>query len=94
MQHESFEPSFVVDVSSSWEVKLEALAAYGSQLYQGDESNEAPATKVASPEFRQAIEGRAHHFGLMIGAAFGEPFWNRLPLAVANPLDLLPRGLR
>ena len=94
MQHDPFEPSFVVDVSSSWEVKLQALAAYGSQLYQGDESNEAPPTKVSSPEFRQAIEGRAHHFGLMIGAALGEPFWSRLPLAVDNPLDLLPRGLR
>lgn len=94
MQHDPFEPSFIVDVSASWEVKLEALAAYNSQLYQGDESNEEPPTKVASPEFRQAIEGRAHHFGLMIGAAFGEPFWSRLPLAVGNPLDLLPGGLR
>jgi len=94
MQHDPFDPSFVVDVSSSWEVKLEALAAYGSQLYQGDESDEGPPTKVASPEFRQAIEGRAHHFGLMIGAAFGEPFWSRLPLAVSNPVDLLPGGLR
>ena len=94
MQHDPFDPSFIVDVSAGWEVKLEALAAYSSQLYQGDDSNEEPPTKVASPEFRQAIEGRARHFGLMIGAAFGEPFWSRLPLAVANPLDLLPGGLR
>lgn len=94
MQHDPFEPSFIVDVSSSWEVKLEALAAYGSQLYQGDDSDEGPRTKVASPEFRQAVEGRARHFGLMIGTAFGEPFWSRLPLAVSNPLDVLPGGLR
>lgn len=94
MQHDPFDPSFIVDVSAGWEVKLEALAAYSSQLYQGDDSNEEPPTKVASPEFRQAIEGRARHFGLMIGAAYGEPFWSRLPLAVANPLDLLPGGLR
>ncbi|HXT22269.1 MAG TPA: bacillithiol biosynthesis deacetylase BshB1, partial [Thermoanaerobaculia bacterium] len=40
------------------------------------------ATKVSSPEFRLAIAGRAQHFGLMIGAAYGEPFWSPLPLAV------------
>jgi len=52
------------------------------------------ATKVSSPEFRLAVAGRAQHFGLMIGAAYGEPFWSPLPLAVADPLALLPRGVR
>ena len=94
MQHDPFEPSFIVDVSSSWEVKLEALAAYGSQLYQGAGSGGGPLTKVASLEFRQAIEGRAHHFGLLIGAAFGEPFWSPLPLAVSSPFEVMPGGLR
>lgn len=94
MQHDPFEPSFVVDVSSTWEVKLEALAAYRSQLHQPDEVREEPPTKVASREFRQAVEGRAHHFGLLVGAAYGEPFWSRLPLAVADPWGLLPKGLR
>lgn len=94
MQHDPFDPSFIVDVSTSWGVKLEALAAYGSQLYQGNDADNGPQTKIASPEFRRAIEGRAHHYGLLIGAAFGEPFWSRLPLAVNDPLDLLPGGLR
>ncbi|HXT52766.1 MAG TPA: hypothetical protein VN811_17125, partial [Thermoanaerobaculia bacterium] len=52
------------------------------------------ATKVSSPEFRLAVAGRAQHFGLIIGAAYGEPFLSPLPLAVADPLALLPRGLR
>src|ERR1700674_1502888 len=34
MQHHSFEPSFVVDVTAAWEEKMAALAAYRSQLYQ------------------------------------------------------------
>ena len=94
MQHDPFEPSFIVDVSPTWEVKLEALAAYGSQLHQAGGGREEPMTKVASPEFRQAVEGRAHHYGLLVGAAHGEPFWSRLPLAVADPMGLLPKGLR
>ena len=94
MQHDPFEPSFVVDVSSAWKRKLEALAAYGSQLHQPGEAREEPKTKVASPEFRQAVEGRARHYGLLVGAAHGEAFWSRLPLAVTDPMSLLPGGLR
>ena len=98
MQHDPFEPRFIVDVSSVWEVKLQALAAYESQLYQpggesGVEERHGPLTKVASPEFRRAVEGRARHFGMAIGAAYGEPFTSRLPLAVADPWSLLPGGL-
>lgn len=94
MQHDSFEPSFIVDVSSTWQTKLEALAAYGSQLHQPGSSRDEPPTKVASPEFRAAVEGRARHYGLAVGAAYGEPFWSRLPLAVSDPWTLVPGGLR
>ncbi len=93
MQHDSFEPSFIVDVSSVWETKLEALRAYRSQLYQGSERKGAQ-TKVASREFWLAVEGRARHFGLMINAELGEPFWSRLPLAVGDLSTITPGGLR
>ena len=94
MQHDPFEPSFIVDVSSTWQTKLEALAAYTSQLHQPGSQRDEPLTKVASPEFRAAVVGRAQPFGLAVGAAYGEPFWSRLPLAVADPWALLPGGLR
>jgi bacillithiol biosynthesis deacetylase BshB1 len=95
MQHDSFEPRFVVDVTAAWPAKLAALAAYRSQLHQDDDArrDEAP-TKVASREFRAAVEGRARHFGMLVGAEFGEPFGSRLPLAVADPLTLMPGGIR
>jgi bacillithiol biosynthesis deacetylase BshB1 len=94
MQHDPFTPSFVVDVTQTWDRKLEALAAYESQLHQQGQERDEPLTKVASQEFRQAVEGRARHYGLLVGTDFGEPFWNRLPLAVADPWQLLPGGLR
>jgi len=94
MQHDPFEPSFIVDVTPTWETKLEALAAYDSQLHQPGAARQEPQTKVASPEFRQAVEGRARHFGLLVGTAYGEPFWSRLPLSVVDPMSLLPKGLR
>ena len=53
-----------------------------------------PTTKVSSREFRLAVEGRARHFGQLIGAELGEPFWSPLPLAVVDLLALLPGGPR
>ena len=102
MQHYQFEPSFVVDVTAGWAAKTQALAAYRSQIYQAPDDlsggAEGPAggppTKVSSREFRLAVEGRARHFGQLIGAELGEPFHSSLPLAVADLLALLPGGLR
>ncbi|MEO8504227.1 MAG: bacillithiol biosynthesis deacetylase BshB1 [Acidobacteriota bacterium] len=94
MQHDPFEARFIVDVTAHWPVKLRALAEYHSQLHQPGQDRAEPATKIASPEFVQAIEGRARHFGLLIGAEFAEPFWSRQPVAVNDPWNLLPGGLR
>ena len=106
MQHDSFAASFVVDVTEVWEAKLRALAAYRTQLYpldraagedddDGEEGAEAaPVTKVSTREFALAVEGRARHFGGLIGAELGEPFWSARPLAVADLLGVLPRGVR
>jgi bacillithiol biosynthesis deacetylase BshB1 len=100
MQHDPLAVSFIVDVSSTWAQRQRALDAYESQLHQPRAAaataaaGAAPTTKVASPEFRLAIAGRAQHFGLIIGAAYGEPFWSPLPLAVRDPFALLPTGLR
>jgi len=109
MQHDSFEASFVVDVTEFWEAKLRALAAYRTQLYplapldraagddeEDDDEDEtaAPVTKVSTREFALAVEGRARHFGGLIGAELGEPFWSSRPLAVADLFGVLPRGVR
>ncbi|MDI9630668.1 MAG: bacillithiol biosynthesis deacetylase BshB1 [Acidobacteriota bacterium] len=95
MQHDDFAPSFVVDVTDGWAAKMAALDAYESQIHRdGAAARSEPLTKVASREFRRAVEGRARHFGMLVGAELGEPFWSRLPLAVSDPFRLLPGGLR
>lgn len=94
MQHDSFAPSFVVDVTEHWHQKIDALACYDSQLYRPDSNRDEPATKVASREYALAIEGRARHFGLLAGAELGEAFWNGGPLAVDDVMSLAPGGLR
>ena len=100
LQHEPvFTPSFVVDVTAAWPAKMAALDAYASQLHRApaaddDAALSGPTTFVASRQFRLAVEGRARHFGQTIGVELGEPFWSRGPLAVGDPWQLLPSGLR
>ncbi len=100
MQHDPFDVRFVVDVTAGWQRKLRSLAAYDSQLHatafgsEDGKTTDEPMTKVATPEFALAVEGRARHFGQMIGATFGEPFTCRLPLAVSDVLTLAPGGVR
>jgi bacillithiol biosynthesis deacetylase BshB1 len=110
MQHDSFEPAFVVDVTSTWTRKLRALEAYTSQLHRmatapgipvagipvaGIPAAAAePPTKVSSREFAAAVEGRARHFGQAIGVEFGEPFGSRGPLSIGDLWTLRPGGLR
>jgi N-acetylglucosamine malate deacetylase 1 len=82
--HHPFEPSFIVDISSSWASKCAALDAYESQLYAlTGGSSSGPATMISSPEFRASIEGRARHYGQLIGAAFGEPFHAETPPGIS-----------
>ena len=100
MQHDDFPPSFVVDVTATWETKLAALRAYRTQLYQedekeaGDGGGAGPVTKVSTREFWRMIEGRARHFGALVGAELGEPFGARYPLAVSDLFSVLPGGVR
>jgi N-acetylglucosamine malate deacetylase 1 len=100
MQHDPFEPDFVVDVSAHWQTRRAALACYGSQLHpalggsEEDGESAGPPTKVGSRQFALALEGRARHFGLLIGADHGEPFASRLPLAVDDLLAVVPGGIR
>lgn len=99
-QHDPIEPQFIVDVTTTWDAKMRALDAYESQLHRpGAEATPRradadPATKVASREFRLAVEGRARHYGQLIGVEYGEGFLSRTPLSVGDPWQLLPAGLR
>lgn len=102
MLHSSFEPTLVVDVSSVWDKKLQALEAYASQLSasrsEGPDldgpaiDQHGPPTKIASGEFFASLIGRARHYGQLIGAEFGEPFLSERPLAVHDLFSFIPAG--
>jgi bacillithiol biosynthesis deacetylase BshB1 len=65
-------PSFVVDVSSSYDTKRQALARHVSQF--APRGPDAVKTRLTSDRFHQRIESRDALFGAEIGVAFAEGF--------------------
>ena len=79
--HSPFTPTFVVDVTATWQRKMMAIHAYRGQFGPG-----APAgsTALASPRFLEVVEAKGSYFGAMIGADRGEPFLSAGPLAMTS----------
>ncbi len=81
-----FRPSFVVDISDTFEDKMRALCSYRSQFHSGDTNNtDGPETLISTPYALQVIETMARHYGAMIGAPHGEPFLTREVLEISDP---------
>lgn len=86
MNHFAFEPSFVLDITDVFEVKLAAIRCYASQLHR--EGSTEPATNISRPDFLARIEGRAREYGSRIGVGFGEPWFSSRPVPVQDPVAL------
>jgi bacillithiol biosynthesis deacetylase BshB1 len=82
-------PSFVVDITTTWETKLRAIGAFASQFSAG------PGEAVALPfdRFRATVELSARRHGQRIDVEFGEGFLTREPLAVDDLLSLGGRSI-
>jgi N-acetylglucosamine malate deacetylase 1 len=88
-EHYPFQPSFIVDVSDTFEQRLRAIRAYKSQVFNADMvSPDENKTYVSSPEYFQSLTSRAQFWGHRIGAKYGEPFFVREPLGVQDPAAL------
>ena len=69
--------TFVMDVSESWETKMEAVGCYKSQFF--DRKSMEPRTFIAEEKFLEMIEARGKHFGALIGARYGEAYVTKQP---------------
>ncbi|HEY6867330.1 MAG TPA: bacillithiol biosynthesis deacetylase BshB1 [Candidatus Eisenbacteria bacterium] len=81
-------PQLVVDVSAVWARRWAAIQAHRSQLGSGPAAG-GPVTYLTPPGFLAEIEGRARHWGALVGAAYGEGYRSRGPLAVTDARVLI-----
>ncbi len=87
IQDYHLKPSFVVDVSQSWQTKMQAIKAYDTQFHNPD--LDAPQTPISTPDFLNFLEARAREMGRMIGVSLGEGFIKSTPLGVNDLFDLV-----
>lgn len=69
------QPAFVLDISSHWELKAQAIACFESQFTTG---------RDAKPTFHERVRDEAAYWGKMIGTEYGEPFNCREPIALTD----------
>lgn len=79
-------PDLVVDVTETFEKRMEAVRCYQSQF--GARQEEGSALRIASKDFLGSIEATLKYFGSLIGKAYGEPFTTALPLPVQDVVGL------
>ena len=84
IQWNNLEPDFVVDVSGFVDKKMEAVKAYGSQLF--DPKSKEPVSPISSKNFLDSITYRAKDLGRLIGVGYAEGFTVERYVAV-NKLD-------
>lgn len=85
MAHDSFSPSFVVDVTDVWEQKKELIKCYRSQITHTNSDDRE--TNLSSDEWFDRFRARHLKFGRSIHAQFGEPYKIDGSVPVPDPVS-------
>ncbi len=76
MQYYEFTPSFICDISDTFEIKMTSIKAFGTQFFNEENESDEPETFISQMNFIKFIEARAKYFGFKIGKEYGEPFFS------------------
>jgi N-acetylglucosamine malate deacetylase 1 len=87
IQDRYLKPDFVVDISATFEQKMESVRAYKTQFYD-PQSKDGNQTYISTPAFLDGIVARAAMFGKMIGVQYGEGFISKKMIGI-NSFDAL-----
>ncbi len=77
-------PTFLVDVTEVFQIKLAAVHAFRSQFF--DPESKEPATVISSPEFLEGVTARARAFGQLANTGAAEGFISSRPPLLVDPL--------
>ena len=85
MQTYEFQPSFSIDISDVFDIKMSAICAYSSQVFvEGKSDMNEPATFISNPDFMEMLKARARYFGALIGVRYAEPFLAIEPVGIPS----------
>jgi bacillithiol biosynthesis deacetylase BshB1 len=86
IQWKNITPDFVVDISSTIDVKMASVAAYASQFF--DPNSKAPETPISTKNFIESVRYRAADLGRLVNTSYAEGFTSDRLLAVESIFDL------
>ncbi|HEV8304046.1 MAG TPA: bacillithiol biosynthesis deacetylase BshB1 [Gemmatimonadales bacterium] len=78
-------PSFVVDISDSFEAKMQAIRCYASQF---DGAKAAGEIFPTGQDLYELIRVQSAHYGSLIRRPYGEPFFTSETMEVGDVLQL------
>jgi N-acetylglucosamine malate deacetylase 1 len=78
-------PSFVVDISDSFEAKMAAIRCYASQF---DGAKAAGEIFPTGQDLYELIRVQSAHYGSLIRTAYGEPYFTHETVSVDDVLQL------
>jgi bacillithiol biosynthesis deacetylase BshB1 len=82
-----FKPTFIVDISEEFTVKMKALAAYKSQFQRTKGSRLTPDNDET---FWKYWEARHRNYGYEINTLYGEPYLSLTPIGIKDLNSILP----
>jgi bacillithiol biosynthesis deacetylase BshB1 len=85
MLHYEFSSSFIVDISEYFEKKVQAVKAYDSQFFSGN--NNKVITHISTKAFKEILHTRAKYFGQKIRAEYGEPYFINSEIKINDPVS-------
>lgn len=74
MQSYAFKPSFIVDISDTFDLKMQAVHCFSTQFH--NPKSLEPETFISKPQFINYIQSRAVFYGFQIGKNYGEAFFS------------------
>jgi len=86
-----FVPTFVVDVTETWQQRIRAMQQFKSQFFNPDyrPKKKEKDTFVSNQDFFEWVEARARMYGYPVGARYGEPFLYRGSLGIRDLMSVL-----
>lgn len=84
IQDRYHEPDFVIDITDVFEKRMESIKAYTTQFYNPENESDGPQTYISTPDFLDAVIGRARMIGKKIGVKYGEGFLAEKTLGLKN----------
>ncbi|MFT3674939.1 MAG: bacillithiol biosynthesis deacetylase BshB1 [Chitinophagaceae bacterium] len=90
MQDWYHEPDLLIDISDSFEQRMQSIQAYSTQFHSnsGNSAEQEPQTYISTPDFLDSVIARARMLGKRIGVKYAEGFVTEKKIGLRN-LDAL-----